>query len=310
MKVLVPGGAGYIGSVLVCRLLQEGHQVTVLDNLYYQQKGLFGYAYHPSFNFIFGDARDESLMKAEMAKHDAIIHLAAVVGMTACKRDPEYTTTLNYGSAKLVADNASKDQIVIYPCTNSGYGTQSGDMYCDENTPLEPISLYGTTKADGEKVLLDSGKAMAFRLATVFGPSARMRVDLLVNDFTYKAVTQGFIVLYEKHFKRNYVHIQDVSSAILFAMGNFEAMRGETYNLGLNEANLTKEELALEIKKQVPNFYIHEAEVGTDPDKRNYIVSNDKLKAAGFEAEVSIQEGIRQLITLYKMFGRSEYGNV
>ena len=166
------------------------------------------------------------------------------------------------------------------------------------------------TKADGEKVLLDSGKAMSFRLATVFGTSPRMRIDLLVNDFTYKAVTQGFIVLYEKHFKRNYVAIQDVASAMIFAMNNFDKMRGETYNLGLNEANLTKEELALQIKNQVPNFYIHEAEVGTDPDKRNYIVSNDKLKRAGFEAQVTIDEGITQLIKLYKMFGRSEYGNV
>lgn len=309
-KVLIPGGAGYIGSVLVGRLLNEGHQVTVVDNLYYQQKGLFGYASNPNFDFVFGDARDEGLMKAQIGKHDVIINLAAVVGMTACKRDPEYTTTLNFGAAKLIADLASKDQIVLYPCTNSGYGTQTGDLYCDENTPLEPISLYGVTKADGEKVLLDSGKAMSFRLATVFGTSPRMRVDLLVNDFTYKAVTQGFIVLYEKHFKRNYVSIQDVASAMIFAMNNFDKMRGETYNLGLNEANLTKEELALQIKKHVPNFYIHEAEVGTDPDKRNYIVSNDKLKAAGFEAQVSIDEGIRQLITLYKMFGRSEYGNV
>ncbi len=306
----MPGGAGYIGCVLTGQLLKAGHQVTVLDNLYYQQKGLFGYASDPNFDFIFGDARDEQLMKCEMAKHDAIIHLAAVVGMTACKRDPEYTKTLNYGSAKLVADHASKDQIVIYPCTNSGYGTQTGDLFCDETTPLEPISLYGVTKADGEKALLDSGKAMSFRLATVFGSSARMRIDLLVNDFTYKAVTQGFIVLYEKHFKRNYVSIQDVAAAMLFAMDNFSAMRGETYNLGLNEANLTKEELALQIKQHVPNFYIHEAEVGTDPDKRNYIVSNDKLKKAGFEAKVSIDEGITQLIKLYKMFGRSEYGNV
>jgi nucleoside-diphosphate-sugar epimerase len=310
MKVLIPGGAGYIGSVLVGRLLNEGHQVTVLDNLFFQQRSLFGYATNPNFDFVYGDCRDKATLEPLMAKADAVIHLAAVVGMPACKKDPEYSQSLNYGSAKLVADLSSKDQILIYPCTNSGYGTQSGELHCDENTPLSPISLYGTSKAEGEKAILDSGNGMAFRLATVFGTSPRMRIDLLVNDFTYKAVSQGAIVLYEKHFKRNFVGIQDVASAMIYAMNNFGKMKGEVYNLGLDAANMSKEELAQKIKEHVPNFYFTEASVGSDPDKRNYIVSNEKLRKAGFEATQSIDDGIRELLKVYRMFGRNEYGNV
>jgi nucleoside-diphosphate-sugar epimerase len=183
-------------------------------------------------------------------------------------------------------------------------------MHCDENTPLAPISLYGTSKAEGEKAILDSGKGMAFRLATVFGASPRMRTDLLVNDFTYKAYAQGAIVLYEGHFMRNFVGIQDVSRAMIFAMDNFESLRGEVYNLGLDSANMSKIDLAKAVKKHVPNFYYTEAAVGTDPDKRNYIVSNEKLRKAGFEATQSIDDGIRELLTVYKMFGRNEFANV
>lgn len=310
MRVLIPGGAGYIGSVLTGHLLNLGHQVTVLDNLYFQQKSLFGYASNPNFDFVYGDTRDRATLEPLMAKNDVIIHLAAVVGMPACKKDPEYSQSLNYGSAKLVADLASKDQRIIYPCTNSGYGTQSGDLHCDENTPLAPISLYGTSKAEGEKAILDSGKGMAFRLATVFGASPRMRIDLLVNDFTHKAYSQGAIVIYEGHFMRNFVGIQDVARAMIFAMDNFESMRGEVYNLGLDSANMSKIDLCNKVKEHVPHFYFTEATVGSDPDKRNYIVSNEKLRQAGFEAIQTIDDGIRELLKVYKMFGRNEYGNV
>ena len=310
MRVLIPGGAGYIGSVLTGHLLNLGHQVTVLDNLYFQQKSLFGYASNPNFDFVYGDTRDRATLEPLMAKNDLIIHLAAVVGMPACKKDPEYSQSLNYGSAKLVADLASKDQRIIYPCTNSGYGTQSGDLHCDENTPLAPISLYGTSKAEGEKAILDSGKGMAFRLATVFGASPRMRIDLLVNDFTHKAYSQGAIVIYEGHFMRNFVGIQDVARAMIFAMDNFESMRGEVYNLGLDSANMSKIDLCNKVKEHVPHFYFTEATVGSDPDKRNYIVSNEKLRKAGFEASQTIDDGIRELLKVYKMFGRNEYGNV
>ena len=310
MRVLIPGGAGYIGSVLTGHLLNLGHQVTVLDNLYFQQKSLFGYASNPNFDFVYGDTRDRATLEPLMAKNDVIIHLAAVVGMPACKKDPEYSQSLNYGSAKLVADLASKDQRIIYPCTNSGYGTQSGDLHCDENTPLAPISLYGTSKAEGEKAILDSGKGMAFRLATVFGASPRMRIDLLVNDFTHKAYSQGAIVIYEGHFMRNFVSIQDVARAMIFAMDNFESMRGEVYNLGLDSANMSKIDLCNKVKEHVPHFYFTEATVGSDPDKRNYIVSNEKLRQAGFEASQTIDDGIRELLKVYKMFGRNEYGNV
>jgi nucleoside-diphosphate-sugar epimerase len=310
MRVLIPGGAGYIGSVLTGHLLNLGHQVTVLDNLYFQQKSLFGYASNPNFDFVYGDTRDRATLEPLMAKNDVIIHLAAVVGMPACKKDPEYSQSLNYGSAKLVADLASKDQRIIYPCTNSGYGTQSGDLHCDENTPLAPISLYGTSKAEGEKAILDSGKGMAFRLATVFGASPRMRIDLLVNDFTHKAYSQGAIVIYEGHFMRNFVGIQDVARAMIFAMDNFESMRGEVYNLGLDSANMSKIDLCNKVKEHVPHFYFTEATVGSDPDKRNYIVSNEKLRQAGFEASQTIDDGIRELLKVYKMFGRNEYGNV
>ena len=239
-----------------------------------------------------------------------MIHLAAVVGAPACDRDVEYATTLNFGSVETLAKLVSKDQKVIYPCTNSGYGTQSGDVFCTEETPLEPISVYGRTKADAEKLLLDTGNAVAFRLATVFGVSPRMRVDLLVNDFTYKAYKDGYLVLYESHFQRNFLGIEDVARGMLFALENYDRIKGEPYNLGLDSANINKLQLAEKIKEHVPKLYIHEAAVGTDPDKRNYVVSNEKLRKAGFEATMTLDEGIAGLLKAYKMFGRSEFGNV
>jgi len=310
LKILINGGAGYIGSVLIGHLLRAGHHVTVLDNLIFGQRSLFGYCSNPNFEFVFGDVRNADTVRPLVSKADAVIHLAAVVGAPACDRDVEYATTLNFGSVETLSKLVSKDQKVIYPCTNSGYGTQSGDVFCTEETPLEPISVYGKTKADAEKLLLDTGNAVAFRLATVFGVSPRMRVDLLVNDFTYKAYKDGYLVLYESHFQRNFLGIEDVARGMLFALENYDRIKGEPYNLGLDSANINKLQLAEKIKEHVPKLYIHEAAVGTDPDKRNYVVSNDKLRKAGFEATMTLDEGIAGLLKAYKMFGRSEFGNV
>ncbi len=310
MKILVNGGAGYIGSVLTGHLLKAGHHVTILDNLIFGQRSLFGYCSDPNFEFVYGDCRNADTLKPLLAKADAVIHLAAVVGAPACDRDVAYATSLNFGSVETLAKLTSKDQMIVYPCTNSGYGTQSGDVYCTEETPLEPISVYGRTKSDAEKLLLDTGNAVAFRLATVFGVSPRMRIDLLVNDFTYKAHKDGYLVLYESHFQRNFLGIEDVARGMLFALDNYHRIKGQTFNLGLDSANINKLQLAQKIKEHVPKLYIHEAAVGTDPDKRNYIVSNDKLRKAGFEATMTLDEGIAGLLKAYKMFGRSEFGNV
>jgi nucleoside-diphosphate-sugar epimerase len=239
-----------------------------------------------------------------------VVQLAAVVGAPACARDPEYATSLNLGAVKTLAGLVSKDQQVIYPCTNSGYGTKSGDTFCTEETPLEPISLYGSSKVEAEKVLLDTGNVVAFRLATVFGVSPRPRLDLLVNDFTYKAFKDGYLVLYEAHFQRNFVGIEDVARGMVYALEHYDRLKGETYNLGLDSANISKMELALKVKDHVPKLYIHEAPVGQDPDKRNYIVSNEKIRKAGFEATMSLDEGITGLLKLYRMLGRGEFANI
>jgi nucleoside-diphosphate-sugar epimerase len=251
---------------------------------------LLGYCSHPRFDFILGDCRDERVLRGLVKEHDAFIPLAAIVGMKACDRDPLMTRSVNYEAVALLNRLRSPQQPVISPCTNSGYGTQSGDLHCTEDTPLEPISLYGITKVEAERELLNSPNTISIRLATVFGPSPRMRLDLLVNDFTYRAVKDGFLVIYEKDFKRNYVHIDDVAECFCYCLEHFEEMKGEAYNFGLNAANLSKAELAAKIKEYVPSLYVHFAEVGSDPDKRNYIVSNDKIKAKGLEAQHSLDE--------------------
>lgn len=301
LKVLITGGAGYLGSVLTGKLLSEGYAVTVLDRMFYNYPSLLAYTVNPNFEFIKGDARDRDLVKQLVAKHDVIIPLAAVVGMKACDNDPLLTRSTNYEAVKMLLELRSPNQPIISPCTNSGYGTQTGEVFCTEETPLEPISLYGITKVEAEAALLDAGNTVSLRLATVFGPAPRIRLDLLVNDFTYQAVTNGTLVIYEKHFKRNYLHILDVADCFAFCIANFDTVKNEPYNVGLNEANLNKQELAEAVKKHVPNLYIHYAEVGSDPDKRNYIVSNDKIKARGFEAKHSLDEGITQLLKAYRM---------
>jgi nucleoside-diphosphate-sugar epimerase len=309
MRVLVTGGAGYIGSVLVGHLLRNNHRVTVLDNLLYGVQGLYQYCAAEGFDFVRGDVRDEVLMRKLLAHQDVILCLAGLVGMPACARSPVSAKSINYESIELLNRLRSPNQWVIYPCTNSGYGTKSGEVYCTEETPLEPISLYAVTKVEAEKLLLNSPNTVSLRLATVFGVSARLRLDLLVNDFTYRAVRDRFLVLYEKHFKRNYVHIEDVARAFLHAIENFESMKGGAYNVGLSNVNLTKEELALRIKQLVPELYIHVADVANDPDKRNYVISNEKIERKGFVAIHSLDEGIQQLVKAFRMMPSGSFVN-
>ncbi|HYE00017.1 MAG TPA: NAD(P)-dependent oxidoreductase [Alphaproteobacteria bacterium] len=309
-KVLVTGGAGYLGSVLCEHLLAAGHRVTVLDNLMYGEGSLLHLCANPDFDFVRGDARDPATLRPLIAEADVIVPLAAIVGAKGCDRDPLATKSINFEAVRTVLELRSPRQLVVYPTTNSGYGTKDGAVYCTEETPLEPISLYGQTKVDAEKAVLDAENTIALRLATVFGLSTRMRLDLLVNDFTYKAVTDGYIIIFEKDFKRNYVHIRDVADCMLHCMDNAGRMVGRPYNVGLDAANLSKEELALKVKEYVPNFYIYFAPIGSDPDKRNYIVSNQRLREAGFEAKRSLDHGIRELIKGYRALPRRPHTNV
>ncbi len=309
-RVLVGGGAGYLGSVLCEHLLKAGYRVTAVDNLTYGQHGPFHLCADSQFEFVLGDVRDESLMRRLVKEADILIPLAAIVGVPACSRDPRLARSVNLEAIRLLNRLRSSEQLAVYPTTNSGYGTQSGDVFCTEETPLEPISLYGKLKVQAEQELLDTPNAISLRLATVFGMSARMRLDLLVNHFVYTAVTDGYIVIFEKDFKRNYVHIRDVADCFVHGIENAGRMAGRAYNVGLDAANLSKEELALKIKEHVPNFYIHFSEVGTDLDKRNYIVSNQRLREAGFEARRSLDEGIGELLKGYRMMGRGAFSNV
>lgn len=310
-QVLVTGGLGYLGSVLCEHLLGAGYRVKAVDNLLYGQgqQGLFHLCAHPGFDFVKGDVRDEALMKSVIREADIIVHLAAIVGASACDRDPAMSTSVNLESVRLLNRLRSPRQLVIYPNTNSGYGSTEGTSYCTEDTPLVPISLYGTTKVEAEKHLLDSPNAITLRLATVFGMSPRMRLDLLVNHFVWSALTEGYIVIFEKDFKRNYIHVRDVADCMLHCMANAGAMAGKPYNVGLDSANLSKEELAVKVKQYLPSFYIHFAAIGQDPDKRNYIVSSDRLRRAGFEARRSLDAGIQELIKGYRMMGRPLFKN-
>jgi nucleoside-diphosphate-sugar epimerase len=310
LHVLVTGGAGYLGSVLCERLLATGYGVTTVDDIMYQQRSLLHLCANPHFDFVLGDVRDKELMRRLVKEADVLIPLAAVVGAPACDRDPSLARSVNLEAVRLLNGLRSSEQMVIYPTTNSGYGTQSGDLFCTEATPMEPITLYGQTKTQAEAELLGTPNVITLRLATVFGMSPRMRLDLLVNHFVYAAVTEGYIVIFEKDFKRNYIHIRDVADCFVHCIENFKRMAGRPYNVGLDAANLSKEELALKIKEYVPNLYIHFAEVGSDPDKRNYIVSNQRLREAGFEARRSLDEGIRELLKGYRMMGRARFKNL
>lgn len=310
MRILVTGGAGYIGSVLVPKLLKKGYEVTVLDNFMYNQTSLLDCCHNENLSIIRGNVRDKDLISSCLKKTDAIIPLACIVGAPACDRDPTAARTVNYDAVKMILKLRKKDQIIIFPTTNSGYGIGKKDIYCTEKTPLNPISLYGRVKVEIEKELLKAGNCITLRLATVFGISPRMRLDLMVNDFTYRAVTDRFLVLFEAHFKRNFIHVGDVTRAFIHCLKNFESMKNEPYNVGLSDANLSKWELCEEIKKQVPNFYFVEAEVGEDLDKRNYIVSNEKIEATGFKPEYSLQSGIKELIKGYQVIQKNSFSNL
>lgn len=309
-RVLVTGAAGYLGSILVPALLDKGYEVIGLDTFARNDGSLNAVASNLGFEPVRGDTRDVELVKGLVAKSDVIIPLAALVGAPICKQDPLNAQTINQDAIVDIVGMLSKDQRIIYPTTNSGYGIGKAGEFCTEETPLNPISLYGVTKVEAEKAVLGHDSGLSFRLATVFGMAPRMRVDLLVNDFTYRAVTDRAVVIFEGHFKRNYIHVRDVSKAFMHGLDNFAVMRGNAYNVGLSDANLSKLELCQRIQKHVPEFTYMEAPIGEDPDKRDYIVSNDKLEATGWKPDHSIDDGIRELIRGYRMIRNTKFGNV
>ena len=309
-KVLITGGAGYIGSILVPMLLERGHDVTVLDNFRYGQSSLLDCCVHPSFRVRRADCRDETVLREELREADWVLPLAALVGASLCDADTVGARTINLDAVRLLLSLRSSGQRVVFPCTNSGYGVGEKDKFCTEETPLRPISLYGKTKVEAENAVLEAGNSVSVRLATVFGVAPRMRLDLLVNDFVYRAVNDRTLVVFEGHFKRNYIHIRDVARAFLHVMENFDAMKDQPYNVGLSDANLSKLELCEEIKKEVPNFVYLEAPIGEDPDKRDYIVSNAKIEAAGYQPRYSLQAGICELKKAFEILKVRRYGNV
>ena len=309
MKVLVTGGAGYIGSVLVPMLLSRGYEVTVIDNFLYKQASLLDCCHDPNLQVVRGDTRDRDLISRYIKDVDIIIPLAAIVGAPICDRFPIEAKTTNLEAIKLILELRGPLQKIIFPNTNSGYGIGKADVYFTEESTLKPISLYGRLKVEAERLILEKGNAIVFRLATVFGASPRMRVDLLVNDFVYHAVHDGGVVLFEPEFKRNYIHIRDVGRAFLHAIDNFEAMKNHVYNIGLSDANLNKRELCEEIKKHLPNFQYVVAPIGEDKDKRNYIVSNEKIEKTGFRPQFSLSDGIKELVKGYQIIKNSQFGN-
>jgi nucleoside-diphosphate-sugar epimerase len=310
MRVLVTGGAGYIGSILVPVLLDHGHNVTVLDTFSRGTTELAPCCRFTSFNPVRGDARDERMLEELVPRADVIIPLAALVGAPLCKEDPIAARTTNLDAVLSLLKMVGKSQMVVYPTTNSGYGVGEPGVMCTETSPLKPVSLYGVTKVEAENAVLAQGNGVTLRLATVFGMSPRMRIDLLVNDFTWRAVTDRAVVIFEGHFKRNYIHIRDVVKAFEHAIANFDGMRGQAYNVGLSDANLSKLELCAAIKQQVPGFVYLEAPIGEDPDKRDYIVSNEKIERTGWSPDWPLEAGIAELIRGYRMLRNSRYANV
>jgi nucleoside-diphosphate-sugar epimerase len=300
MKILITGGAGYLGSVIVDKFLSVGYEVTVLDKLLFNQTSLLHYTSWPKFKFVYGDVRNEELLEKLCNEHDAIIPLAAIVGFPACAADPQLAKDINFKQIVNIVRFA-KGKKILYPNTNSGYGIAEGQTECTEESPLTPISVYGQTKCDAENFLRTSTDAIIFRLATVFGISPRMRTDLLVNDFTYKAITDKYIVVFEKNFKRNFIHVEDVASAFLFMFEHYDEYKGEVFNVGLSSANLSKKELLEKIQSHVKDFAVSYNDYYEDPDKRDYIVSNAKIEATGWLPQWDLDRGIKQLIQGYQM---------
>lgn len=309
-KILITGGAGYLGSILTPALLAEGHEVTVLDNFLFGQATLLEHCHLENFSVVRGDCRDEAVVKPLLARADIIIPLAALVGAPMCKLDKLATQSTNSDAVRMLCQLASPSQRIIIPVTNSGYGIGEKGKFCTEETPLRPISLYGTSKCEAEAAVLERENGLSFRLATVFGASPRMRIDLLVNDFVHRAINDRAVVIFEGHFKRNYIHIRDVARAFLHAIANFETMKGKAYNVGLDDANLSKLELCAIIQKYLPQFTYLEAPIGEDPDKRDYIVSNARIAAAGFRPEWNLDRGIQELIKVYAVIRNSRFSNV
>jgi nucleoside-diphosphate-sugar epimerase len=301
-KVLITGGAGYLGSVLTEVLLGKGYQVTVLDNLIYKQTSIAPFSFNKNFKFILGDVTDNSILRPLVESHDVIIPLAAIVGMPACKAQPELTIKINFEQVNNITKWVTKNQMILIPNTNSQYG--SSTEIITEDSPFKPLSLYAETKCDAEKSVLDSGNGIALRLATVFGMSYRMRMDLLVNDFVYKALTDGYLVLFESHFIRNYIHIRDIANTFLFMIENYEKCNNNAFNVGLTSANCTKLELAQTIQKYIPGLVIVENNFKQDSDQRNYMVSNNKLESAGWIPTFTLEDGIQELIEGYQLVNK------
>ena len=310
MKILITGGAGYLGSIMTPYLLGKGHEVTVLDNFLFRQNSLADCCQYDTFSIVRGDCRDADNIKPLLKEADVIIPLAALVGAPMCNDDKLAAESVNHGAVKLLCDLASTDQRIIMPITNSGYGVGEEGKFCTEETPLRPITLYGRTKVAAEEAVLERDNSISFRLATVFGMAARMRLDLLVNDFVYRAVNDRALLIFEGHFKRNYIHVRDIARVFEHAIDNFDTMKGRPYNAGLEEANLSKLELCAKIQEHLPKFVYVEAEVGEDPDKRDYIVSNQRLLGTGFNTEWDLDRGIRELIKGYTIIRNTIYSNV
>jgi len=308
-KILITGGGGFLGSVMTHHLLSEGHNVTVLDSFIYEQNSLLDCCSYENFNIIRGDVRDKETLQKSMSGQDVIIHLAALVGAPLCDDFPMEATTTNIESTKLILSLRTPNQKIIYPNTDSAYGAGNAGNLCTEETPLNPLSLYGKTKVEAEKLILESDNSICLRLATVFGVSPRMRIDLLVNNFVYRAINDKFIVLFESNFKRNYVHISDVAKAFAHTIKNFDNMNGESYNVGLADANLTKLELCEIIKKHMPDFVYFKSEIDNDPDKRDYIISTEKIEKTGFKSTFTIDMGIKELMKAFSIVKNSRYGN-
>ncbi|MEM3499882.1 MAG: NAD(P)-dependent oxidoreductase [Candidatus Bilamarchaeaceae archaeon] len=309
--ILVTGGSGYLGSVLVEMLINRGFKVTVIDNLSYGQNTLFNLFYTQKLEFIYGDVTNDKLIATLLSqrKYDFIFPLAAIVGFPISEQKPEITWMINHHAIVNLLKYRKKEEKIIFPNTNSGYGTTTGETFCTEESPLNPISTYGKSKAEAEKVVMAEGNSISFRLATLFGFSPRMRTDLLVNDFVLKALTDKSIVLFERTFKRNFLHVRDAARGFLWAMVNWEKMKNNIYNLGHPDYNISKEELALLIKKKIPNLNIFYAEIGQDPDKRNYIVSTEKIQKTGFVYKYTLDEGIDELIKGYQAFRDYRFKN-
>lgn len=309
LKILVTGGAGYIGSVLTRVLLDRGHQVTVLDNFMYEQTSLLDCCPSPAFSVIRGDCRDERVLADALRGQDAIIPLAAIVGAPVCDSDRVAATSTNLDAITLLCRLATPSQRILYPVTNSGYGIGDKDTECTEESPLRPISLYGETKVAAERAVLDRGNSLTFRLATVFGSSPRMRLDLLVNDFVYRAMYDRALVLFESHFKRNYIHVRDVAKVFVHGLDQFDSLQGRPYNVGLDSANLSKKELCEAIQRHLPSFVFFEAPIGRDPDQRDYVVSSARIMATGWSPDWSLDAGIVELMKTYRIVRRTAHAN-